>query len=165
MTTATVALFAVFATWVAVVVEVWLGVAGLAVPSLGLVAVVLAGRRAPPYRVRWVAAAAGCVAGATVEGGLFMVPVIYLVLAYGAGIAGRALVLDSVGRLAILGCAIAVAADGALAVFRVPGRLTMIGHQGWLWAAVGLLLTASGFLLSDFLVSRAPRVRHALERP
>lgn len=165
MTTFKVALVAVLATWIAVAVEISVGGPGPLVPSIGLVVAVLAGRRSPPERVRWVALAAGLVAGSVVEGGLFVVPATYLLLASAAGIARRSLALESPVRLAVTGLVFALLEACALAAFQVPGRLTKLADGAWPWAVAGLALTGMVFIFGEWVIARAPRTRHALERP
>jgi hypothetical protein len=165
VSTFTVTFVSVFATWVAVAVEVSVGGPGPLVPSIGLVVAVLAGRRSPPGRVRWVALAAGLVAGSVVEGGLFVVPATYLLLASAAGIARRSLALETPVRLAVAGLVFALLEACALAVFQVPGRLTKLADGAWPWAMAGLVLTGVVFVFGEFVIARAPRVRHAFRRP
>ena len=146
-------------------VEISIGGPGPIVPSIGLVVAILVGRRSPPERVRWVALAVGLVAGSVVEGGLFVVPATYLVLASVAGVARRSLALESPVRLALTGFVLALFEACALAVFQVPGRLTKLADGSWPWAMAGLVLTGVVFGFSEFVIERAPRVRHVLERP
>ncbi len=165
MTTLAVTLVAVLATWAATVAEIGLGEAGLAVPSVGLIIAAVAGGQAPAYRLRWLAVMVGCVAGVTVEGGMLMVPAVYLILAYGVGLTARAFALESTGALAIVGVTLALLHEGAFLLFRVPGRLTMLTDTRWVWAGAGIVLTAAGFVVAQRFVARMPRLRHALERP
>lgn len=165
MTTFTVTLVAVLATWIAVALEISVGAPGPLIPSIGLVVAVLAGRRSPPERIRWVATGAGLAAGSAVEGGLLLVPAVYLVLASLAGIARRSLALESPVRLATVGLLLALLEACVFAAFQVPGRLTKLGDGAWPWAMAGLVLTGVAFAAGEFMIARAPRLRHALERP
>jgi len=68
-------------------------------------------------------------------------------------------------RLAVAGLVFALLEACALAVFQVPGRLTKLADGAWPWAMAGLVLTGVVFVFGEFVIARAPRVRHAFRRP
>jgi len=167
MTTFVVALLTALITATACAFELMLGGAGLLTPSAGLVMVALVGRRAPSERTRVVAVVAGLVAGSLVEGGVFALPVAYVLLGHLALGARRAIPMETVLGLGLWGMGLALLEALILAAFRVPGRLHTIsdGAAPWLWALAGIATTGICFAAGEVLVTQVPRLRHGIERP
>lgn len=167
MTTFAVACMSALITAVAVGFELMLGRAGLLAPSAGLVMVALVGRRAPSDRVRIVAVTAGLVAGSVIEGGVLVVPVVYVLLGHLAGIVRRVIPMETAVGLGLWGVTLGAFEGLMLAAFSVPGRLNTMadGNGPWPWALAGLVATGLCFAAAEVMVSNIPRLKHAIERP
>lgn len=167
MTTFVVASVTALITATACAFELLLGGAGMLTPSAGLVMVALVGHRAPFERTRVVAVVAGLVAGSLVEGGVFALPIAYLLLGHLALAVRRAIPMHTVVGLCIWGMVLTLLEALLLATFRVPGRLhtMMDGAAPWLWALAGLVTTGICFAAGEVMVTQVPRLKHAIERP
>ncbi|MAE95259.1 MAG: hypothetical protein CL910_11415 [Deltaproteobacteria bacterium] len=165
MTTLLVTLLAAALCHGAVVASLLLGSWAAVVPSIGLVCVVIVGRRSPPGRVRAVALAAGLVAGTLLEGGLLALPLVYIGLALIASTSRLVLPLESARSLLLVGCAFAILETLLVLAFGIRGAGVMLTGEAWAFATAGILLTGVAFALAEMIVDRAPRLRHALERP
>jgi hypothetical protein len=142
-----------------------LGVAGLGLPAVPLLAVLLCARNAPRPRYRLAAVGCGVAAGVPYAG-LLLVPAMSLVALGALAHATRLLVPRDRWLAQIISATIFATADFAFVnVLAGASAISTLGLAGWTGAVSGLLLTGVVSCALDQLVARRPRLRHALERP
>lgn len=135
-----------------------------AMPSVGLVAVLLASRRAPDGRYRWIAILSGLLAGAVIPYGAFLSPIALLLSGALARATRRAFLVNRLPLRLLLGAVFAgVESLILLLLAKTLGAPLVI--EGPLWIFLGFFGTGILYALSEALISSHPRLRHALERP
>lgn len=147
------------------IVRPLLGVPGLILPAVPLLAVLLCARNAPRARYRIAAVGCGIAAGVPLAGSL-VVPAMSLVALGALAHATRLLIPRDRWLLLIINATIFAAADfGIVNVLAGASAISTLDFAGWTGAVSGLLLTGVASCGLDQLVARRPRLRHALERP
>jgi hypothetical protein len=132
-------------------------------PSFGLAAVLIAARRGAAGRFRWVALVAGLPSGAFLQGALCAAPAILLLVGGLARVTRKFFSMEGFRPLWVLGCTHAFLEQFLRAAASSDGMPS--GVQCWLQALISIALTGAAFALSDRMLDRWPRARHALERP
>jgi len=162
MTTVAVSFVVLLLCHLGVLAGVLAGEMATAVPLPGLVCVLVVARRSTPGRVRIVALAAGLVTGSLFEGGLLLVPVIYLFCGTLARSTRLLVSLDTWWQLCGLGVLFAAleAVCLGLVVGLPPSSVGSVPLP-----MIGVLLTGMAFALAELLILRSPRLCHAIERP
>jgi hypothetical protein len=148
-----------------VLATIALGPLGWALPSVGLVLVLIVARRSPPARLRATALVVGLHLGTLLENGLLVLPAVYLALGTLASASRLLFPLRTSPRLLVLGLIFAVLEALLLELLGVPNPLAALATTSWQWASLGLLLTAAAFAGVEALVAVRPKLRHRLERP
>lgn len=134
-------------------------------PAFGLPAVLLAARRSPDGRYRWIALLTGILGGTLLDGALLAAPAALLLTGWCARATRRLLPVE--GPAGLFATGTAWAAFEAALRFRLSGGagFSSPGPAGFAALAGSVLIAGALFAAADLALDRLPALRHALERP